>query len=409
MLNHKRYMVDVFEDIKVGQTDEFVHKITEKDINEFCELTGDDNPLHMDETYAAGTNFKERVVHGMLTASFISTMIGTRLPGKGSLWYEQHIKFIAPVRIGDEIRIWAKVLHKSESQRIIVLQTMIYNQCDKIVIEGEAKVKVPEKSKQESEKSVNILDNMSRSRGSIIISGASSGIGAATAINLAKKGYAIVINYRNNEKAAFDVVKKIESFGGRALPIKADITNREEVDLMLSATLSKYCIIDGIVNNASAPISYRSFEEISWDDFQLHLNVQIKGSFNLCKAVMPHFIENKKGSIVNISSIYADNVPPVKMMDYSLAKSALVSFTRSLAVEHGPLGIRVNCVSPGMTNTDMIADIPEKAKMIAKMTTPLRQLAQPEDIANTISFLISDDSKHITGETIRVCGGHVMI
>lgn len=402
-------MVDVFENIEVGQTDEFVHKITEKDIDEFCELTGDDNPLHMDDTYAAGTNFKTRVVHGMLTASFISTMIGTRLPGKGSLWYEQHIKFITPVRIGDEIRIWAKVLHKSGAQRIIVLQTMIYNQEDKIVIEGEAKVKVPENRKKESGKSINKLENMIEIRGSIIISGASSGIGAATAVNLAKKGYAVVINYRSNEKSALTIVKEIEDFGGRAIHIRADISNIEEVNSMVTATLVKFGTIDGIVNNASAPINYRSFDEISWDDFQLHLDVQIKGSFNLCKAVMPHFIENKKGAIVNISSIYADNVPPVKMMHYNLAKAALVSLSRSLAVEHGPMGIRVNCVSPGMTNTDMIADIPDKAKMIAKVSNPLRRLAEPEDIANTISFLLSDDSRHITGETIRVCGGQVMM
>jgi 3-oxoacyl-[acyl-carrier protein] reductase len=402
-------MVDVFDNIKIGQTEEFFHKITEKDLDEFCDLTGDDNPLHMDDDYAKGTNFKERVVHGMLSASFISTMIGTKLPGKGSLWYEQHLKFLVPVRIGDEIRIWAKVLHKSESQRIIVLQTMIYNQLNKIVIEGEAKVKVLEKRKKESVINLNQLETMESSKGSVIISGASGGIGAAAAIKLALKGYSIIVNYRSNEKNASIIVEKIKNFGGRAIAIKADITKIEEVELMVAAALENFGTIDGIVNNASATISYRSFDEISWYDFQLHLDVQIKGSFNLCKTVMPHFIEQKKGSIVNISSVYADNVPPAKMMHYSLSKSALVSFTRSLAVEYGPLGIRVNCVSPGMTNTDMIADIPEKAKMVTRMTTPLRQLAQPEDVADTISFLIGNESKHISGETIRVCGGQVMI
>ena len=334
-------------------------------------------------------------------------MIGTRLPGKGSLWYEQHIKFLVPVRIGDEIRIWAKVLHKSESQRIIVLQTMIYNQLGKTVIEGEAKVKVLKKNKKEEVK--NHIENMESLKGAVIISGASGGIGAATAIKLAMKGYAIIVNYYNNEKRASEVVEQIKDFGGRAIHIKANIANNEEVKSMVSVALNKFGTIDGLVNNASAPISYRSFDEITWNDFQVHLDVQIKGALNLCKSVIPHFIENKKGSIVNISSIYADNVPPAKMMHYSLSKSALISFTRSLAVEHGPLGIRVNCVSPGMTNTDMIADIPDKAKMVSKMTTPLRKLAQPEDVANTVSFLISADSKHITGETIRVCGGQIMI
>jgi len=401
-------MIDMFEEITVGQTDEFKHKITEKDINVFCELTGDDNPLHMNSEYAAETNFKGRVVHGMLSASFISTMVGTRLPGKGSLWYEQHIKFLAPVRIGDEIRIWAKVIHKSKSQRIIVLNTIIYNQLEKVVIEGEAKVKVLEIRKQEKNVDMKKLDNLDSSKGAIIISGASRGIGAATAINLARKGYAIIVNYRSSESSALDVVRSIKDFGGRALHIKADVTNREEVDDMFSTALNEFGAVDGVVNNSSAAITYKSFEEMSWDDMQLHIDVQIKGSFNICKAALPHFLKNKKGSIVNIASIYADNVPPVKMMHYCLAKSALVSFTKSLAVEYGPLGIRVNCVSPGMTSTDMIANIPEKAKMVSKMMTPLRQLAQPQDIAGTVSFLIGDDSKHITGETIRVCGGQIM-
>ena len=400
-------MEDVFNLIQIGQEEEFKHKITEKDIDKFCDLTGDDNPLHMDTSYAQETDFKDRVVHGMLSASFISTMIGTRLPGKGSLWYEQHIKFLVPVRIGDEIRIWAKVLHKSESQRIIVLQTMIYNQLGKTVIEGEAKVKVLKKNKKLEVK--NHIENMESLKGAVIISGASRGIGASTAIKLAMKGYAIIVNYYNNEKRALEVVEQIKDLGGRAMHIKANVANNEEVKSMVSVALNKFGTIDGLVNNASAPISYRSFDEITWNDFQIHLDVQMKGALNLCKSIIPHFIENKKGSIVNISSIYADNVPPAKMMHYSLSKSALISFTKSLAVEHGPLGIRVNCVSPGMTNTDMIADIPAKAKMVSKMTAPLRQLAQPEDVANTVSFLISADSKHITGETIRVCGGQIMI
>lgn len=401
-------MKDVFEEIIIGQTDEFTHIISDKDINSFAELTGDDNPLHMDDNYAASTNFKERVVHGMLSASFISTMIGTRLPGKGSLWYEQQIKFLSPVRIGDEIRVFAKVLHKSEAQRIVILQTMVYNQLGKVVIEGEAKVKVLEIRKIEKIENKIEINNMDKLKGAIIISGASGGIGAATAIKLAKKGYAIVVNYRTNEKNAINIVNNILEFGGRAIHIKADITNSNEVELLINNTINTFNTIDGIVNNASAPITYRSYDEIIWDDFQLHLDVQVKGTLNLCKSVIPHFLTNKKGVIVNVSSIYADNVPPVKMMHYTLAKSALNSLTRSLAVELGPIGIRVNSVSPGMTLTDMISDTPEKAKMIAKMTTPLRRLANPEDIANTISFLISDDSKHITGETIRVCGGQVM-
>lgn len=131
-----------FDQIEIGQTDELYHQVTESDLDAFCNLTGDDNPLHMDVEYASKTNFKERVVHGMLTASFISTMIGTQIPGKGSLLSEQHIRFLVPVRIGDMIRVWVKVKNISQAERIVFLKTVIYNQHNKKVVDGEAKVKV---------------------------------------------------------------------------------------------------------------------------------------------------------------------------------------------------------------------------------------------------------------------------
>lgn len=400
---------DSLNKIEIGQTDEFFHKITENDLDNFCKLTGDDNPLHMNDEYASKTNFKERVVHGMLTASFISTMIGTRIPGEGSLWYEQHIKFLAPVRIGDNIRIWAKVLHKSESQRIVVLQTIVYNQDGKKVIDGEAKVKVLKRNSVESENNMKFIENINGDKGGVIISGASRGIGAATAVKLAKQGYGVVVNYQSNKSQAEDVVKKIIDFGGRAIAIKADVRNKKEVEEMIRLAYEEFEHIEAVVNNASAAIIYKNFDEMSWEDIKLHLDVQIQGTFNICKAVLPYFVENKKGSIVNVTSIYTDNVPPINMSHYSLAKAALSSLGKSLAVEYGPKGIRVNAVSPGMTSTDMIANIPEKAKMLNKVTTPLRRLAEPEDVASVVAFLISEDSKHLTGETIRVCGGIVML
>jgi len=398
-----------FDQIQIGQSDEFFHDVTENDITAFSNLTGDSNPLHMDSEYSATTNLEERVVHGMLTASFISTMIGTRIPGKGSLWYEQHIKYLVPVRIGDRIRVWAKVKHKSLSQQIVVLETVIYNQHNEKVIDGEAKVKVVSPIKLETQP-MNITQvPITDIKGGVIISGASKGIGAAAALKLAQLGYGVMVNYHKSKSDAQKVVDEIINSGGRAACIQADVRDKDAVDAMVSAALKEFGSIAGIVNNASAPIEYLSFSEISWNDFQTHLDIQIQGSLNLCKAAMPHLIEQNKGSIVNITSIYADNVPPIKMMHYSLSKAALASFTKSLAAEMGPKGIRVNAISPGMTATDMIADTPEKAKMVTKMMTPMRRLGQPDDVAASIAFLIGDDSMFITGETLRVCGGQIML
>ena len=120
-------------------------------------------------------------------------------------------------------------------------------------------------------------------------------------------------------------------------------------------------------------------------------------------------IKNQEGSVVVIGSVAIDSLPPAQQTAYTIAKAALNMFARSLANELGPKNIRVNIVSPGMTQTDLIVEMPQKAKELTRMYTPLRRLADPQDVANTVAFLMSPQAKHITGENIRVCGGSVML
>ena len=400
--NELHMKIDKFEKITVGDEAEVFHTITAKDVDSFVNLTGDNNPLHVDEDYASRTIYNTPVVHGMLAASFISTIIGTKLPGPGSLWYEQQIRFVAPVRIGTKIRVWAKVRHKSNSQRILVLETVVFDENERRVIEGEAKIKMLQEEKiaggTVSEKQT----------GAIIVSGAGRGIGASIARGLAAEGYPVVVNYFKSAGQAEMLVEEITKNGGRAIACRADVSNDREVKKMVDQTLSSFDNIYGIVNNASGPIEMKDFAELAWDDVQSHIDIQLKGSFNVTQSVLPCFLSQGFGVIVNIASIVADNIPPAKWLPYNIAKSALVTFSKTLAAEYGPQGIRSNCVSPGMTQTDLIADIPEKAKMVAKMQTPLRRLATPEDIAKTVSFLLSEKTSFITGQNIRVCGGMVM-
>ena len=392
---------DSFNDVKEGDEAEIIHVITIQDVDIFAELTGDINPLHMDESYAATTSLRKRVVHGMLSASFISTIIGTRLPGAGALWYEQHLRFLLPVRIGEEIKVTAKVKHKSTAQRILTIETNVYGEGNRKVIEGEAKVKMmlPIQKTQLM---------MEEKKGAVIITGAGRGIGAAIAKEMARNGYPVVVNYRQNSDEASTTVGDILTEGGRAILFQADVADAAAVRKMVDCAFDNFGPILGIVNNASARLTNIDFEKLTLMDLQAHFDVQIKGAFNLCQMTLPHMIEQKNGVIVSIGTIAADNVPPTKMLHYTLSKAALISFSRSLAVEYGPRGIRVNCVSPGMTQTDLIADVAEKAKMMTKIQTPLRRLADPEDIAGVVAFLFSDKAKHITGQNLRVCGGIVM-
>ena len=144
-----------YDCILVGDKAELVHTITQSDINRFVELTGDDNKLHVDEDYASTTSFKKPVVHGMLGTSFISTVIGTKLPGDGALWYAQNLEFLQPVRVGDELRITAEVIKKIDRTKIIELQTDIFNQHKQKVTTGTAKVKLVEPAiRKEKEKKI---------------------------------------------------------------------------------------------------------------------------------------------------------------------------------------------------------------------------------------------------------------
>jgi len=396
-------MYDNYEHINTGDEVEIFHTITLENVDSFVKLTGDNNPLHVNDEYAASTLFRKRVVHGMLTASFISTLIGTKLPGEGALWYEQQLCFLTPVRIGEKIRVWAKVKHKSDAQRILVLETIVFNQNGDRAIEGEAKIKV---LKSENKREVSVMS--SKEKGAIIITGASRGIGAAIAKELAGSGYPVVVNYAHSETEAQNVVQEIRANQGQATAFRADVTDKQAVQEMIAYTSTEFNFISGVVNNASGSIVTTAFSELSWDEIQKHIDIQVKGTFHLCQTILPHLLARKNGVIVNIASTVVDNLPPLKLTPYSIAKAALVTFSKSLAVEYGPKEIRVNCVSPGMTQTDLIANLPEKAKMVEKMQTPLRRLAVPEDIAGTVVFLFSEKATFITGQNIRVCGGITM-
>jgi len=242
-----------------------------------------------------------------------------------------------------------------------------------------------------------------------VITGASKGIGAGIAYKLSQEGFPVVINYLHSKEKAEKVLKKIKNNGGQGIIFQADVTNSDQVKEMFLKTKETFGNIDVLINNASGNIINKPFQDLDWDDVINQMNVLVKGAFNTCKQVIPIMENFGRGRIINITSIYSDGVPPAKIYDYVMAKSALSSFTKSLAIEFGPKKITVNNISPGMTETTLIGDISEKTKIITQMQTPLRRLATVEDIANVVSSLVGKAGNYITGETIRVCGGQKMI
>jgi 3-oxoacyl-[acyl-carrier protein] reductase len=241
-----------------------------------------------------------------------------------------------------------------------------------------------------------------------LITGASRGIGAATALLFAQHGAAVAVNYHSNEAAAQAVVAQITALGGTAIPIQADAGNADQVAAMVEQTTKTLGPIDTLVLNATSVPRFliQPFVQFTWDDFQAMVTGEISAAFHACKAVIPGMIERKQGCIIGISSGLS-RTPIEGMSAHSTGKSGLDAFMKTLAVELGPSGIRVNTVAPGMTQTDASADYAQQSgrnEWVIRLT-PLRRIGTAQDIAGAILMLASPHAGFVTGAYVPVSGG----
>jgi amino acid adenylation domain-containing protein len=242
----------------------------------------------------------------------------------------------------------------------------------------------------------------------VLITGASRGIGSATARLLARHGAKVAINYLSNEVRALRVKELIESDGGTADIFQGDVTEPDQATRVVNAVRDRFGDIDVLVSNAAIGFMLRSFVDYEWKDFQRKLDSEIRSMFYLCKAVAPHMIRRGKGSIIAVSSSMSRTWGN-GFIAHSTAKSALDSFVRSLACELGPEGIRVNTVAPGLILTDATANLSPYVKDAASARCPLRRNGLPRDVAGAVLFLASDLSQFMTGTYLPVDGGITML
>ncbi len=236
-----------------------------------------------------------------------------------------------------------------------------------------------------------------------IVTGASRGIGRAVALELAKEGAAVIVNYAGSEAKANEVVDEIKAAGGRALAFRCNVSDAKEVTEMVKKAAEEFGSVDILVNNAGITrdnLLIRMKEE-EWDDV---INTNLKGVFLCTKSVARPMMKQRSGRIINIASVVglAGNAGQA---NYTAAKAGVIGLTKTSAKELAPRGITVNAVAPGFITTDMTGDLPEEVRSQMLAQIPLSSFGEPTDIAKAVLFLASDDSRYITGQTLSVDGG----
>lgn len=239
-----------------------------------------------------------------------------------------------------------------------------------------------------------------------IVTGAARGLGRAIALELAAAGAKVVVNYAGSHEKAQEIVQMIAAAGGEAIAVQADVSQAEDVERLLKATLDKYGKVDILVNNAGIARDnlLLRMKEGDWDAV---LATNLKGVFLCTKAVSKGMLKQRSGVIINISSVVGLS-GNAGQANYAAAKAGVIGFSKSMAKELASRGIRVNAVAPGYISTDMTAILPETAKTEILAKIPLGHVGEPQDVAKAVLFLVSPAASYITGQTLCVDGGMEM-
>ena len=238
------------------------------------------------------------------------------------------------------------------------------------------------------------------------VTGASRGIGRAIALRLAADGAKVALNFASNSAKAEAVKAEIESTGAEALLVQGDVSDFQTVTELIKRVVDEWGRIDILINNAGITRD-NLLLKMSEDDFDKVISTNLKGVFNCTKSVTKLMMKQRTGRIVNMSSVVGLK-GNISQANYAAAKAGIIGFTKSAARELASRGVTVNAVAPGFINTDMTAALSEKVKEVMLQEIPAGRMGTPEDVANAVAFLVSDQAAYITGQVLSVDGGMVM-
>ena len=382
----------------------YTHKVrvTKKKIDLFKKITLDNNPIHSNFNEAKKYGLKKPIVFGMLTSSFLSGIIGNKIPGRGAIWSDCNITFSKPVYENDILNFESKIVRISLSTLHIILETNVFNKKSEKVMGAYSTVKFPKSflKKIKIVRTKNIGKKKKKLKDLNIIIGASSDVGLEVAKNLSKKKKKLLLTYfKNKEFLKKEMKNKKSNF-----LLKLDLNSFNDLNKIKKFVKNKYSI-KSIVYTVSGEIEFRTLKETNQNDIKSEINIQTIGLFNLVKTLLED-LKSNECSIVVIGSDVVFGKPPIKMLTYNVAKNSLLGMTKSLAVELGSKGIRVNMVSPGIIQAKASSNFPPITREKYKVDTTLNKIATVKNISEIIEFLLSKKSSHITGVNLRANGGH---
>jgi 3-oxoacyl-[acyl-carrier protein] reductase len=380
-----------FEEIAVGDEAAFEATIEAVDLDEFARLSGDRNPRHME----AHPPFRDRIVHGAFLTSLFSRLVGMKLPGRRCVYLAQQTEFLRPAFPGDTVRVEGKVLTKDEVYRRLEIKTVVRRGTE-VLASGKATVTMIELPTE-------VRMDVQGKR--IVVTGGSRGIGRAVAKMLGRAGARVVLSYRSHPEEGEAVAGEIREQGGEAHAAFLDLSDRASVGSFFDSAERALGGLDAAVCSAAPSLARNPIAKLEWPLLLRDLEFIVGGTLACMQEATPRLIQAGGGSIVLVLTSAVLGQPPPGLASYVAAKSALAGLSKVLAVELGPKRVRVNSVSPGLTETDMTADIPQLLKNRLLGGVPAGRTAQPDDVAGVVLFLCSDASRYITGANLPVTGG----
>lgn len=406
----------------VGHSEQVTVTITAQMLDTFGELSGDTNPVHMDRSAARTLGFADRVTHGVLTLSFVSRLIGMKLPGTGALWRGLKVNWVKPVLPGDQLTIRGTVRQASASTGSLLIDVVATNQNGATMLSAEATVGLGQlQAEASAEASSTAAQEPPATQGGaaravqargdcpVLITGGSGGIGGATALALARQGHPVVVGYCRSEQSAQEVVERVERGGGAAAAVQLDVTNRPSIERAVVEANARFGPLLGLVHAASPALDQTTLEALDPDVLQRFWSTYVLGGQHLVSALLPAMRASKHGRVVFVGTSAVIGTPPPKMGAYVVAKSAMLALSSCLATELGRHGVTVNTISPGFTLTDLTRDTSPRVQLAEAQRNPMRRIATPEDSAALIAFLLGPESSYINGAHVPVTGGAIQL